>query len=295
MGTATVGVVSPTLPSMTWVVLTMGNRSAQLARAIDSILADAGDMDVVVVSNGGGELGLDEPRVGTLELSVNVGAPGGRDAAIATIDADIVGFLDDDAELSPGASDRIRRSFANDPQLGAVTLRLVDEVGETQRRHLPRVGESGADESGEVTLILEGASAIRRAAYHAAGGYFTDLVYAHEAVEFCWRLIDRGWTIRYLADVEVFHPRTPIERHADGWRQTARNRVWIARRTLPWPIAIVHVVLWLLEGTRRAPAGESRRAYLAGWRSGWSDPIEHAPIAWRTVWRLTKLGRPPIF
>ena len=98
----------------------------------------------------------------------------------------------------------------------------------------------------------------------------------------------------YLADVEVFHPRTTIERHAEGWKLTGRNRVWIARRTLPWPIAIVHVTTWLVLGALRAPRGEARRSYLAGWWSGWSADIDRRPIRWRTVWRLTRLGRPPI-
>ncbi len=281
-------------PSLTWVVLTMGTRPLELEKAIGSIFRDDDDAEIVVVSNGGGELGIDHPHVRTIELADNVGAPGGRDLAIETIDADIVGFLDDDAQLSEGSTQRIRQSFAADERLGAVTLRLVDEDHETQRRHLPRIGTDGADESGEVTLILAGASAVRRDAYHGAGGYVTALVYAHEEVELCWRLVDRGWRIRYLADVEVFHPRTPIERHAEGWRQTGRNRVWIARRTLPWPVALVHVVLWLLEGARRAPSGRSRREYVAGWMSGWSGRIERSPISWRTVWRLTRLGRPPI-
>lgn len=287
--------VSGERTTIAWVVLTMGQRPAELRRSVQSILDPdtSGDGEVVVVSNGGGPISFDDPRVRVIECAENLGAPGGRDLAVRAIDADIVGFLDDDAELSPGASDAIRRAFASDNRLGAVTLRLTDEAGETQRRHIPRIGASSAGDGGEVTLILEGASAIRRTAYKEAGGYFTELVYAHEAVELCWRLIDRGWRIRYLPDVTVFHPRTPIERHEEGWWRTGRNRVWIARRTLPWPVAIVHVALWLVEGTRRAPRA-SRRSYLRGWRQGWSGDIDRNPIRWRTVWRLTRLGRPPI-
>ena len=281
-------------------VVTRGDRPTQLRRAVGSILDgdEAGDVtEVIVVSNGGGsvDVGRDDPRVRVLELATNVGAPGGRDAGTALAEADVVGSLDDDAELSPGASGAIRAAFASDERLGAVTLRLVDEVGGTQRRHLPRIGSASAAVGGEVALILEGASAIRRRAYHEVGGWFTDLVYAHEAVELCWRLVDRGWRIRYLAEVPVFHPRTEIGRHAEGWWRTGRNRVWIARRTLPWPVAAVHVVAWLVEGARRAPGGDPRRAYLRGWASGWrTGDFERAPIGWGGVWRLTRLGRPPI-
>ncbi|WP_420450879.1 glycosyltransferase family 2 protein [Ilumatobacter sp.] len=282
-------------PTLTWVILTMGNRPDELRRAIASALHDDPGVAVVVVANGAGPIRVDDERVDVVELAENVGAPGGRDVAVRRVRSDLVGFLDDDAELAPGATARIRGAFAREGRLGAVTLHLVDEDGRTQRRHLPRIGASSADVGGEVALLLEGACAMRRSAYLDAGGYFTDLIYAHEAVELCWRLVDRGWAIRYLADVEVLHPRTPIGRHPDGWRRTGRNRVWIARRTLPWPVAAVHVVAWLVEGARRAPAGEPRRSYLAGWVEGWqTGSFDRAPIGWRTVWRLTRLGRPPV-
>ena len=314
-------------PRMVWVILTTGGRPEELGRAVASVLGGPEEirpgeirpdqvrpdeaqpdehrpddvsgrrnLGVVVVSNGAGRLAFDDPRVRVLELAENVGAPGGRDAAVRTLggDVDVVGFLDDDAELAPGATGLIVELFEADPALGVTTFRLVDERGDTQRRHLPRIGEDGADESGEVALFLEGACAMRRAAYVDAGGYFTDLVYAHEALEFSWRLVERGWSIRYVTEVRVFHPHTTIGRHPDGWRRTGRNRVWIARRTLPWPVAIVHVGLWLVEGARRAPDAASRRAYVSGWWSGWSTPVERDPISWRTVLRLARLGRPPI-
>jgi GT2 family glycosyltransferase len=207
--------------------------------------------------------------------------------------SEIVGFLDDDAEFR-GDVASVVDAFDADPGLGAVALRLVDEQGETARRHVPRPGGRHPEQSGEVALFLGGACAIRREAYEQVGGYFTELFYGHEEVELCWRLVDAGWRIRYLADVEVFHPRTTIERHAAGWELTGRNRVLIARRTLPWPIAAVHVSVWLLLGLWRAPAAAHRRRYVDGWRKGWRMDVDRAPISWRGVRRLTRLGRPPI-
>lgn len=268
----------------------MGNRSAQVDRAVASL---AGAPCHVVLNGAPGDSTV-PAGVHVLRLPENAGVPGGRDAGVWETDVDIVGFLDDDAVAPACASARIVEEFAADDRLGAVSLRLVDEDGETARRHVPRPGGKRPGESGEVALFLGGACAIRREAYDEVGGYFTDLFYGHEEVELCWRLVDHGWRIRYLADVEVFHPRTQIERHADGWALTGRNRVWIARRTLPWPVAIVHVAAWLVLGAVRAPAGESRRRYLAGWRSGWRTPIDRNPISWRCVWRLTRLGRPPV-
>ena len=204
----------------------------------------------------------------------------------------ILVFLDDDAALIYGDSERILAEFA-DRRLGAVSFRIVDESGATARRHVPRFASRGVDQTGDVATFLGGACAIRRAAYEEVGGYFTDLHYGHEELELAWRLIDAGWAIRYLADITVFHPAAEISRHEDGWRLTGRNRVWIARRTLPWLVALVHVLAWLVLGVLRAPRG-CRRSYLFGWLRGWRTRIEHKPIKWSTVWKLGRLGRLPI-
>lgn len=285
-----------------WVVLTMGDRPAALAAAIQSLLPglDAGLVgSVVVISNGAGRLEL--PKYDGVDLVIaveNTGVPGGRDLGVARTTAPIVGFLDDDAIAPVSVAGRVVEEFSSQPGLGAVSLRLVDADGQTARRHVPRARGADPDRSGEVALFLGGASAVRRRAYEQVGGYFTDLFYGHEEVELCWRLIDGGWEIHYLADVEVFHPRTEIGRHGQGWRLTGRNRVWIARRTLPWPIAVAHVAGWLVVGWWRAPDASCRRSYLAGWWEGWRTTWQHASprnaISWAGVWRLTRLGRPPV-
>jgi GT2 family glycosyltransferase len=276
-----------------WVVLTQGGRPEELLAAVASLSADASARAVLVIGNGGAVGNLPGRRVRTFESPDNLGVPGGRHRGMQMTSAEVVGFLDDDARLL-GHPTEIEHEFRADARLGAVSLRLVDEEGATSRRHIPRAGSANVAESGDVAYFLGGACAIRREAYEQVGGYFTELFYGHEEIELSWRLIDAGWRIRYLADVEVFHPRTEISRHADGWRLTGRNRVWIARRTLPWPVALAHVAAWLVLGTVRAPGGDCRRSYLAGWWSGWGGRIERRPIRWRTVATLTKLGRPPI-
>ncbi len=276
--------------ALEWVVLTQGDREPQLAAAVESV----SDAPVLVVENGVGRNAGHVDTARRITSPVNRGVPGGRDLGLGATTAAIVGFLDDDAVASPGIGTRIIETFDADPSVGAVALRLVDEHGDTSRRHVPRFGGRDPGRSGAVALFLGGACAVRREAYDDAGGYWEDLFYGHEEVELSWRLIDRGWKIVYLADAIVLHPRTEIGRHPEGWHKTGRNRVMIARRTLPWLVAIPHVIAWLCVGLVRAPGSVNRRAYLRGWWSGWTRPVARRPIAWRTVWRLTRLGRPPI-
>ena len=60
-----------------------------------------------------------------------------------------------------------------------------------------------------------------------------------------WQLLDRGWDIRYSPEVTVTHPTTTPRRHEMAARLTARNRVWLARRNLPWPLALTYVAVWV--------------------------------------------------
>lgn len=280
---------------LTWVVLTQGDRADELRRAVESIRADDDASDVIVVHNGTAADPIPVAGETVVQSPVNLGVPGGRHLGVDASDHEIVAFLDDDAFLrSPGSARSIIAEFDRAPDVGAVALRIEDESGTVSRRHAPRIGRGRPEEGGRVVNFLGGACAIRRSAYVAAGGYWPDLFYAHEELDLAWRLHEAGFGVTYLPTVVVEHPHAPISRHADGWRLTGRNRVLVARRNLPWPIAIAHVTCWLLLGIRRTPDRACRRAYTAGWRSGWRQEVARRPISWSTVWRLTRLGRPPI-
>lgn len=276
----------------------MGDRSAELAQAVASIRAATPDepADIVVVFNG---TQPDEvPGTRSVHLTSNLGVPGGRHHAMSVTEADLVYFLDDDARVEGAWPARVTEQFATDERLAVVTVRIIDEQADTSRRHVPRLGRRGLERRGPVPTFLGGASVIRRRAYDAAGGYWPELFYGHEELDLAWRLHDRGWVVRYEPDALVCHPLTDISRHPRGWWHTGRNRVWVARRDLPWPIALLHTSIWLALGVWRAPSGECRRTYVAGWRSGWRTSgwgrAQRHPISWTTVWRLTRLGRPPI-
>jgi hypothetical protein len=92
----------------------------------------------------------------------------------------------------------------------------------------------------------------------------------------------------------VINPR----RHGDYHHNNARNRVWIARRNLPWPLAGMYVTTWTIVQLLRSARGRelrSLRPWFAGCWAGWrTDPGPSRRMKWSTVWRMTRLGRPPI-
>ena len=283
-------------PLVAAVVLTRGDRPQALQQALASIRSQRNvDVHIVVVANGIGPeatTGIDADTI--VHLDTNVGIPEGRNVGARSCDAELVLFLDDDAELADHDTlTSLVGQFGADPSLAAVGLRLVDEHGATSQRHVPRWGGRGADRCGEVTAFLGGAVMMRSAAFAQVGGYAGQFFYAMEESDLSLRLIDAGWTLWYDANHQVRHPRVEPSRHAGAAEHTARNRVWMAHRSLPALMAVLYVTNWLVITTARQPRQVG--AVLRGYRTGWRTRIgPRRPISWATVWRLTRLGRPPV-
>ncbi|MGP4111901.1 glycosyltransferase family 2 protein [Streptomyces sp. 4N509B] len=284
------------------VVLTRGDRPEELRTLLDSVARQDGEpVDVVVVGNGSG---LPELPVGvrSVELPENLGIPGGRNVGIEAFgpggcDVDVLLFLDDDGVLPDhGTAEAVRAAFDADPQLGIISFRIADPVsGDTQRRHVPRLRASDPLRSSEVTTFLGGATAVRTQVFQQVGGLPEHFFYAHEETDLAWRALDAGWRIAYRADLVLHHPATLPSRHPLYHRMTARNRVWLARRNLPLPLVPVYLAVWLMITLARRPSREGLKAWLGGFTEGWRTPCgPRHPMRWRTVWRLTRLGRPPI-
>ncbi|WP_326625661.1 MULTISPECIES: glycosyltransferase [unclassified Streptomyces] len=284
------------------VIITMGNRPDELRALLDSVAKQDGDrIETVVVGNGAPV--PDVPAgVRTLELPENLGIPGGRNVGIEAFgpsgtDVDALLFLDDDGLLPlTDTAELCRQAFEQDPKLGIISFRIADpDTGVTQRRHVPRLRAADPMRSSRVTTFLGGANAVRTRVLAEVGGLPGDFFYAHEETDLAWRALDAGWMIDYRADMVLNHPTTAPSRHAVYHRMVARNRVWLARRNLPAPLVPVYLGVWLLLTLLRKPSGPALKAWFGGFREGWAKSCgPRRPMKWRTVWRLTRLGRPPV-
>jgi GT2 family glycosyltransferase len=279
------------------VILTMGNRPAELDRAIASTAPLRRDgSDLVVVGNG-----ADVPPVPDgvtrIRLPENVGVAAGRNAGVDAATGDVVLFLDDDGWY-PDANlgEYIAGRFAADPMLAVVSFRVVDPAGGPGARwHVPRLRAGDPERSSAVTTFAGGACAIRRSAYLEAGGLPAQFFYAHEETDLAWRLMDLGYRLEYDAAARMCHPALPNARHAEFHRLDGRNRVLLARRNLPWPLAGAYLLDWFGMTLIRVRSASALRAWLTGFAEGWrADPGQRHPISARTAWRMTRAGRPPV-
>ena len=280
------------------VVLTMGRRPDDLRMAIESLQRQEGvEADVVVVGQAWEPTGLPDGVRG-VGLEENVGIPAGRNAGVPHARGELLFFLDEDASLrDAGTLRRLGEMFAADPGLGLVQLRVDPrEEGRAPRDWHPRLRESGRSRSGDATLVWEGAVAMPRRVFDEVGGWPGEFRFVHEGVDLAWRVMDAGYRVHYAADLAALHP-LPVSgvRHGYSLWYAARNRVWLARRYLPFPLGALYVGTFALRTLPRLRSLEDVRTAVRGYIAGMRGPCgERRRLKASTLWRMTRAGRPPL-
>jgi GT2 family glycosyltransferase len=286
---------------MSWgcVVLTMGKRPDDLRMAVESLLRQRGaEVDVVVVGQAWEPVGLPDGVRG-VGLAENVGIPAGRNAGVPEARGELLFFLDEDAALaSPDTLARLESMFENDPTLGLVQLRVdAREGGAGPRDWVPRLRAADRERPGDVTLVWEGAVAMPRRVFDEVGGWPGEFRFVHEGVDLAWRVMEAGYRVHYAGDMAALHP-LPVPgavRHGYSVYFGARNRVWLARRYLPLPLAAVFVVTFAARTLPRLRSLGHVRAAARGYRDGMLGPFgSRRRLSARTLWRMTRAGRPPV-
>lgn len=290
------------MPRVGVVSLTQGRRPDDLRRGLASLLAQHDvELDVVCVVNGRDEATppVEVPAgVRLLELDENVGIPAGRNRGAEAVSGDWVFFLDDDARLpSEGfLADAVALLSAR-PEIGLLQPRVVDPDGAVNpRRWTPRLRKGDPRRSSDVFSVWEGATLLPRDVFDACGGWGEPYFYAHEGIELAWRVWAQGRRAWYEGSLVANHPAIDPARHADYYRLNARNRVWLAKRNLPWPLVPVYVGSWTaVQVLRWARTPGRLRPWFAGWLEGWREtPGGRRSIGWVTVLRMSRAGRPPV-
>jgi GT2 family glycosyltransferase len=279
------------------VVLTAGGRPADLRAAVDSLQRQRGvDTDIVVVGNGCAPDGVPE-GVCTLVLPVDEGIPAGRNAGVDHVRGELLFFLDDDAEIAePDALARVARLIADAPRLALVQLAPRSRDGGPRSRDwVPRLRVGDPERASEITVVWEGAVAIRRDVFEQVGRWPADFRFVHEGVDLGWRIMAAGHRMLYAGDIAVLHPSPSGAAHGYSYYFGARNRVWLARRHLPLPLGFLYVIAFALRTAPRLKSWRAVQESARGYRDGLRGPSgRRRPLGARTLVRMTRAGRPPI-
>lgn len=215
------------------------------------------------------------PQVGIIRNDRNYGFAKGYNVALEGLEEDLFVLVNSDIEVTPGWLDPAIRAFENDPGITAAQPRLRDYK---DKRMFEYAGAAGGfiDKlgypycRGRIFTVVEedrgqydcdtdifwatGACLfVRRDAFRALGG-FDDDFFAHlEEIDLCWRILNTGGRIRYLASSIVYHVGGATLQKYDA-RKTFlnfRNSLFTLVKNLPaYRIPYVVLCRLLLDGVQ---------------------------------------------
>jgi GT2 family glycosyltransferase len=267
------------------------DRPVELRAALDSATDDWHQRIVVDMASTPPLAPTDDAQ--WLRSDENLGPTGGYNLLAAASTSDFLVFLDDDAVLRTPVLDEVAQMFSNDARLAVVAFKVVRADGSIRKIEQPFRGKvRDPDRARPCAYFLEGACAIRREAFDDVGGYDAAFVYAVEEVDFSFRLARRGWRLQYAPQLVVEHRPSPAGRGLAPLvpALTARNRILVARRYLPWPLAVLHGATWTVFMLSKAIRLGSVSSWWEASRRALTMPVDRDPLPWRTLRQLHRDG-----
>jgi GT2 family glycosyltransferase len=274
------------LPGISVVVITR-DRPEHLRRCLKSLAAQSHPPEEVIVVDSSG--GPESERISSGSPGARYvrfprgrrGMPAARNAGMRLARGEVVAFLDDDCEASPGWLAGLAEA-CRDPGVVGVGGRVIDPVVTLGRvRRFLTSGEPWAEPDdgdprpAEVDFLQGGNMSFRRDALLAAGGFdpgYTGSNYREET-DLCFRLRRRGHRLVYVPGASVTHLRAP---RADGIRRSpddprrefyhARNQTYFVLKSygLAWRPLAFYLGRQTIERTVAAARRPSPRR-LAWW------------------------------
>ncbi len=219
------------------VVIVSYNRRDLLPGCLDALAASSQPTNVVVVDNASADASAQfventYPQVDLLANSTNLGFAAAVNRGAARGAAPFILLLNPDARISTDAIGALVDVMTKDDGVGAAGPRINDEQGHLELTsgrtmslandawfkcvmrlggaNAPLIGSAirrryAADHDSE--SLTAACLMVRRDAFDTVDGLDDTFFLYAEDVDFCRRLRDEGWRLRYLAGVTVQHAR----------------------------------------------------------------------------------------
>ncbi len=244
-------------------VIPSWNSAKLLPTLLDSLAADRGGVELMVVDNGSRDdtlALLRERGVQHLALPENLGFAMAMNRGVAATRAPFVLGLNADTVVAPGAIGTLAAALAADPGLGGVQPRILQLEGEGRDADAAclysagmaltadgRALETGAGDSQsptylrarEVFGVCGAACLLRRELFAELGGYDESYVSFYEDVDLNVRAQILGRRFAYVPEAVVWHAgnaswQAGFERPgAENARLVARNRIATQAKFMP--------------------------------------------------------------
>jgi len=274
-------------PVLSVVILTY-KRQDELLRTLATVTSsDSRDIEVIVVNNNpddtGEVLSQTYPLVRYIDTGGNIGCEA-RNIGVERASAEIVVTIDNDVRMkATGFVDNIIDFFNRHERAGCVNFKVLKPDGELSLRDWchPREHNRWSGTEFQTDHISEGASAFRKKAFKAAGGYFAPFFIGHEGPDLGFRLMKQGYEIWYSPSIETLHYASVDAR--PNWRAyyyNTRNNIWLAYRHFPAVYATRYILFYSAMMFVYAVKARQINAFFKGMKEG--------------MMHLTKLERIPL-
>ena len=246
------------------------------------------------------------PTEGTqwLRSDENLGPTGGYNLLAAASTSDFLVFLDDDAVLRTPVLDEVAQMFSNDVRLAVVVFKVVRADGSIRKIEQPFRGKvRDPDRARPCVVLPRGSMCDPPRGVRGRRRVRRSLRVRRRRSRFLVQAGPAG------VEAPVRWPQLVVEHRPSSAGRglaplvpalTARNRILVARRYLPWPLAVLHGATWTVFMLSKAirlgsvPSWweASRRVRHDAGRPR-SAPLAHAPAAAprRGAGRLVNLRR----
>jgi len=221
--------------SETAVVILNYNGAHFLAQFLPNVCQHSPFAQIVVADNGSTDhswqwlsaFALENPQVQLIQIPENKGFCGGYNYALAQLDATYFVLLNSDVEVTQGWLEALLLPMLLDEKVGACQPKIRSFH---QKDHFEYAGAAGGyldkygypfckgrlfdslemdlgqyDQDAPIFWATGAALLVRAHLYQALAGLDARFFAHMEEIDFCWRLQNVGWEVRYVAQSTVYH------------------------------------------------------------------------------------------
>jgi glycosyltransferase involved in cell wall biosynthesis len=274
------------------VVIASKNRKADLHRAVMSAVGQTEPVEIFVLDDGStdgtAEMVKSEfPQVRLDRTPTSLGYVAQRNRGALLCSGEIIFSIDDDAEFStPNVVKQTLLEFSH-PRVAAIAIPYVEPHKSEERFQL-----APTPDTIWLTDSFRGtAYALKRDVFLGLGGYRKEIVHQGEEMDFCIRLLNKGFVVRLGHGDVIIHHEFPKRDWSRMDFYGRRNDILFAWKNVPMPYRPAHLLMTTLNGILFALRTERPSAMLRGMLSGYSEILseqQSEPVS-RGVYSLHRL------
>jgi len=187
-----------------------------------------------------------------IESKENLGVSRGRNFAIEQSKAPILVLIDDDAEFQDtDVLQCINDAVIENPKAGILAMKILYfQNRQLQVNAFPHKSfEKRKHIKSFYTYYFAGCgNIIIKEVFDKVGSFPTDFFYGMEEYDLSYRVIDAGYTIKYIANIVLLHKESPEGRQtkSDKLRGMWINKTKVAWRYLPFYCYFTTAIMWAM-------------------------------------------------